>query len=88
MGTPDPLSRRLELHNTWLVRQNFKLRIIFADSKKAYGLKHYVDWAVKQGYGVIDVNLPKRLPGVEVKLCEMFGFKVFANSLTRLAVAI
>ncbi|KAL2041750.1 hypothetical protein N7G274_005534 [Stereocaulon virgatum] len=50
MGTPNPISKEMELHNTWL----------------ADGLKHYVDWAVKQGYAVIDVNIPKHLPGIDI----------------------
>lgn len=37
-----------------------------ADSPKADGLKHYIDWAVKAGFGVIDVNVPKHLTGLGV----------------------
>lgn len=37
-----------------------------ADSRKADELKHYVDWAVAHGLGVIDVNLPKYLTGIDV----------------------
>ncbi|KAL6720241.1 Histone deacetylase hda1 [Lecanora helva] len=56
MGTPDPVSKRLELHNTWL--------LLTADPRKADDLKHYVDWAAAQGFGVIDVNVPKYLTGL------------------------
>ncbi|KAJ9665365.1 Histone deacetylase hda1 [Coniosporium apollinis] len=42
-GVPDPRTNKLELHNTYLTDVT----------------KTYVDWAVKQGFGVIDVNIPK-----------------------------
>ena len=29
-------------------------------------MKHYVDWAARLGYGVIDVNVPKHLTSTEV----------------------
>ena len=66
MGTPHPVSKRLELHNTWLVSCSLKTELAFADAQKADGLKHYVDWAAAQGFGVIDVNVPKHVPAVEV----------------------
>lgn len=66
MGTPHPVSKRLELHNTWLVRKKFMPELSLADLRKADGLKHYVDWAASQGFGVIDVNVPKCLAGLEV----------------------
>jgi len=37
-----------------------------ADVWKADGLKHYVDWAVKEDFGVMDVNIPKLITGVHV----------------------
>lgn len=33
---------------------------------KADDIKTYVDWAVKQGFAVIDVNLPKHITQDEV----------------------
>lgn len=42
-----------------------------ADSSKADGLKHYVDWAVKQGFAVIDANVPKHLSDVDVRLIPL-----------------
>lgn len=50
-----------------------------ADLRKADGLKHYVDWAAKQGFGVIDVNVPKNLvgPGVCVSFCS--GMDAFTH---------
>ena len=36
------------------------------DGRKADGLKHYVDWAANEGFGVIDVNIPKHLSGINV----------------------
>lgn len=37
-----------------------------ADSLKADVLKNFIGWAVKQGFGVIDVNIPKHLTGIDV----------------------
>ena len=37
-----------------------------ADVRKADGLKSYIDWAAHQGFGVIDVNIPKHLSGIDV----------------------
>ncbi|CAK3976394.1 Histone deacetylase clr3 [Lecanosticta acicola] len=45
LATPDPRTGRIDLHNTWLTDV----------------VKTYVDWAVKQGFSVIDVNLPKHI---------------------------
>jgi histone deacetylase 6 len=42
-GIPHPTTNKLELHNTWL----------------ADGMKDYIQWAVEQGFSVIDVNIPK-----------------------------
>ena len=40
---------------------------------KADGLKHYIDWATKQGFGIIDVNIPKYLPDVDVSIYRTFS---------------
>lgn len=29
-------------------------------------MKHYVDWAAKEGFGVIDVNIPRVITGIHV----------------------
>ena len=68
MGVPNPVTNKLELHNTWLVCIldcfiSFKAP---ADSPKADVLKNYIGWAVKQGFGVVDVNIPKHLTGIDV----------------------
>ncbi|KAI9699415.1 MAG: Histone deacetylase hda1 [Candelina mexicana] len=49
IGVPHPKTKKLELHNTWL----------------ADPVKFYTEWAVKQGFGVIDVNIPKHITGAE-----------------------
>lgn len=43
MGINEPLSGKMELHNTWLTDVT----------------KSYIDWAIKNGFQVLDVNLPK-----------------------------
>lgn len=35
--------------------------------RQADGLRFYIDWAVEQGFGVIDVNIPKHHTGLEVR---------------------
>ncbi|PGH05703.1 hypothetical protein AJ79_06719 [Helicocarpus griseus UAMH5409] len=49
MGIPHPVTNALEPHNCWL----------------ADVVKDYVEWAVKNGYGVIDVNVPKHITSTE-----------------------
>ncbi|WPH04247.1 histone deacetylase HdaA [Acrodontium crateriforme] len=49
LTSPDQRTGRIELHNTWLTDV----------------VKTYIDWAVEQGFGVIDVNLPKHFTGLE-----------------------
>lgn len=67
MGTPHPVSKKVELHNTWLVNLLTAWQPSFADVRKADGLKHYVDWAAGLGFGVIDVNIPAILTGIDVR---------------------
>ena len=66
MGTPHPVSKRIELHNTWLVSKFWVILGLLTDLRKADGLKHYVDWAATRGFGVIDVNVPTYLSGLAV----------------------
>ena len=66
-GMTDPLSNKLELHNTWLVSHNTVILTNFLlITVKSDATKPYLDWAVKQGFGIIDVNIPKYLTGLEV----------------------
>ena len=37
-----------------------------ANVLKADVLKQYIAWGVRQGFGVIDVNIPKFLTGIDV----------------------
>ena len=77
MGTPHPVSRKLELHNTWLVSDDSTSQLGRADLHKADGLKHYVDWAASQGFGVIDVNIPRYLPNPEVNNNHVFWLSIW-----------
>ena len=76
MGAPHPVSRKLELHNTWLVSYEFLVHLLITDSWKANGLKHYVDWAATEGFGVIDINIPKHLAGGEVCIPQKLNILV------------
>lgn len=68
--SPDPRTGKVELHNTWLVSVRCtnsaaaKRRHPADFWLKADIVKTYVDWAVKQGFAVIDVNLPKHVTDV------------------------
>ncbi|KAI9763002.1 MAG: Histone deacetylase hda1 [Chaenotheca gracillima] len=44
-GLSDPRTNDVDVHNTWL------------DD----AVQSYIQWAIEQGYGVIDINIPKRL---------------------------
>ena len=46
-------------------------------SRKANGVKLYIDWAIKEGLAVMDVNVPKYLSGIDVGI---FLFRVFSVS--------
>ena len=50
IGVPDPVTNRLDLHNTWL----------------ADAMRPYIGWAISEGFAVIDVNIPKFLTGIDV----------------------
>jgi len=66
IGVSDPLTRRLDLHNTWLVSKPSFLQLDITDFSKADALKNYVEWAATHGFGVIDVNIPHFLTAVSV----------------------
>ncbi|KAI9800437.1 MAG: Histone deacetylase hda1 [Piccolia ochrophora] len=57
LGISNPKTHRLDLHNTWLT-----------DS-----LKYYIKWAVEEGFGVIDVNVPKYLTQLDDKEVTLAG---------------
>jgi hypothetical protein len=52
---------------------------MFADISEADALKHYIAWAVKQGYGVLDINVPKFLTGISVR-STWFSFDESADT--------
>ncbi len=45
-------------------------------------MKHYIDWAAKEGFGIIDVNVPKHLSGIGVCV-YLFNFGAVTKSLDR-----
>jgi histone deacetylase 6 len=63
LASPDPRTGKVELHNTWLVRDyNCVSRTgTSADCVKTDSVKSYVSEAIKNGFAVIDVNLPKHI---------------------------
>lgn len=69
LASPDPRTGKVELHNTWLVRN---LKTVYpaqqqnADCSKTDSVKSYVSEAIKNGFAVIDVNLPKHITDDDV----------------------
>lgn len=60
-GYPDPRTSKLELHNTFLVSSpvlDGNRPRGGTDHIKTDVAKQYVDWACKQDFAVIDVNIP------------------------------
>jgi histone deacetylase 6 len=69
LASPDPRTGKLELHNTWLVREPATVYPAqkSTDSSKTDSVKSYVSEAVKNGFSVIDVNLPKHITEDDVR---------------------
>jgi histone deacetylase 6 len=69
LASPDPRTGKLELHNTWLVRDPATVYPAqkSADCSKTDSVKSYVSEAVKNGFAVIDVNLPKHITEDDVR---------------------
>lgn len=70
LASPDPRTGKLELHNTWLVSDYQTVRPAQddTDSSKADPVKSYVSAAIKLGFAVIDVNLPKHITEDDVSI--------------------
>ena len=57
---PDPTTGEREMHNTWLVRMVTVSHCVMADfGLKTDVTKRYIDWAIKNNFQVIDVNIPR-----------------------------
>lgn len=69
LASPDPRTGKVELHNTWLVRQSTPVYPAQkpTDSSKTDSVKSYVSEAVKNGFAVIDFNLPKHITEDDVR---------------------
>lgn len=69
MGHPDPVTNRLDAHNTWVVSQRGSVSgEACANLTKADATKDYIAWIVKKGYALIDVNIPKHVTREPVRL--------------------
>lgn len=56
----DPVAGTRDSHNTWLVSNNTVLRCLSLTlHAKTDATKNYVDWAVNNGFQVIDVSIPR-----------------------------
>lgn len=70
LASPDPRTGKLEAHNTWLVRYlshcAHPRRNDTDKTSKTDGVKTYVAEAVRNGFAVIDVNLPKHITDDDV----------------------
>jgi histone deacetylase 6 len=69
----DPMTGKGELHNTWLVSSTATSSRVMTDfGLKTDVTKRYIDWAVKNDFQVIDVNIP-RVVTVEDVSCATFS---------------
>lgn len=56
----DPYNGKTELHNTWLVSKLQSCAVYpLTLNRKTDIPKSYIDWAIKNGFEVIDVNIPR-----------------------------
>ena len=84
MGIPHPVTGSLEPHNTWLVSDiDFPPETI-ANAHKADEVKDYVGWGVENGFGVIDVNIPKYISkSIGVSLSILLRTSLEVNKQTQ-----
>lgn len=70
LSSPDPRTGKVELHNSWLVSFSVTVRLAQTNTDKQFSktdsVKTYISEAVKHGFAVIDVNLPKHISEDEV----------------------
>jgi len=79
LASPDPRTGKLELHNTWLVSTTVYTAQTPTDSSKTDPVKSYVSEAVKNGFAVIDVNLPKHITEDDVSKPRLRSVFVRSN---------
>lgn len=81
----DPVTGKRELHNTWLVSQYSSLELFSLTlHTKTDVTKKYIDWAVENGFQVIDVNIPKVVSVDNVSYAEAIsGTMLMSSSLAR-----
>lgn len=72
IGYPDPVTNKLEAHNTWIVSLLERLSgLTIANFHKANADRDYYAWIKEKGYGVIDVNIPKHITRELVSLTAL-----------------
>jgi histone deacetylase 6 len=63
----DPVTGKRELHNTWLVRPPQSCAVYpLTLNLKTDVTKRYVDWAIENGFQVVDVNIPRVVTAEDV----------------------
>lgn len=76
LASPDPRTGKLEAHNTWLVSYLSYCATRRAGttltSSKTDEVKTYVAEAVRNGFAVMDVNLPKHITDDDVSFSFPF----------------
>jgi histone deacetylase 6 len=65
IGIYDPGSSKLDSHNVIVVRLVFGLPTS-TDTPQTDVSVQYIEWAVKEGFSVIDVNIPKHITAIDV----------------------
>lgn len=73
----DPMTGKGELHNTWLVSSATVPYCSMADpGLKTDVTKRYIDWAVKNDFQVIDVNIPRIVAVEDVSRARPWSNKI------------
>lgn len=70
LAIPDPIDYSVEPHNSWMVNYTVFSRVSVRQSNMPQndGVMAYIDWAVNNGYAVIDVNMPMHIDDADVCL--------------------
>lgn len=68
LAIPDPIDYSVEPHNSWMVNYTAFSKVRFSESNMPQndGVMAYIDWAVNNGYAVIDVNMPMHIDDMDV----------------------
>lgn len=67
IGASDPVTSKLEPHNIVVVSTKVLSTWMRTNFRQTDATKTYVDWATKNGFAVIDVNIPSHITNEGVR---------------------